>query len=118
MNATILRRRYYLRLFRVIADDTTGVSFVRQTFLLFGTFYVNKIPLFVPLRAFCDVGNSGINNISEGVSRSCHYEWSDDQSGSGFQEPSLLLLQNQWQINISPPYLSISELTLIILSPS
>jgi hypothetical protein len=43
----------------MIADDTTGVSSARQTFLLFGTFYVNKIPLFVPLRAFCDVGNLG-----------------------------------------------------------
>jgi hypothetical protein len=43
----------------MIADDTTGVSSARRTFLLFGTFYVNKIPLFVPLRAFCDVGNLG-----------------------------------------------------------
>ena len=57
MNATFWRRRLLFTAFRMNADDTTDVSSARQTFLLFGTFYVNKIPL------LCRFGHSAMLEI-------------------------------------------------------
>jgi len=54
MNAIFWRRRLLFTAFRMSADDTTCVSSARQTFLLFGTFYVNKIPL------LCRFGHSAM----------------------------------------------------------
>jgi hypothetical protein len=48
---------YFFTAFRMIADDTTGVSSARHTLLLFGTFYVNKIPL------LCRFGHSAMLEI-------------------------------------------------------